>query len=94
MVSMATNQPKIILYGKERCQLCEEAKISLQLLCEAHGLSFEEFDIYSDSVVLERYQLKIPVLTIDGEEISSGYLSYRDTEQALVSYIKNNRTHS
>nr|WP_188691703.1 glutaredoxin family protein [Pullulanibacillus camelliae] len=81
-------QPKIILYSKERCPLCDEVKAWLDLLCEAHDLSYKEIDIYSDDALLEQYQLMIPVVAVDGEVAAAGRISYQEIEKTLMPYIK------
>ncbi|XWN51241.1 glutaredoxin family protein [Anoxybacillus flavithermus] len=59
---------KIVLYSKENCCLCDEAKVILHEL----RVKFEEIDIYKDERWLERYHLMIPVIEIDGEIIAYG----------------------
>ena len=50
----------LILYYTEYCHLCDEA----EMLLHAAGLSerFEKIEIDDDPVLLERYEIYIPVL--------------------------------
>lgn len=59
---------KIVLYSKENCCLCDEAKAILREL----QVEWEEVDIYKNEQWLERYQLMIPVIEIDGEMVAYG----------------------
>ena len=59
---------KVVVYSKENCSLCDEAKAILHEL----QVEFEEIDIYKDERWLERYHLMIPVIEIDGEIIAYG----------------------
>ncbi|SFA56262.1 Glutaredoxin [Anoxybacillus pushchinoensis] len=59
---------KIVVYSKENCCLCDEAKAILREL----QVEWEEVDIYKNEQWLERYQLMIPVIEIDGEMVAYG----------------------
>lgn len=59
---------KIVVYSKENCCLCDEAKAILREL----QVEWEEVDIYKNEQWLERYQLMIPVIEIDGEIVAYG----------------------
>lgn len=56
--------PKVILYSRRGCHLCE---VALQVL-EAHGLTPEEVDIDDDPTLQARYDTRIPVVEMDGCE--------------------------
>ncbi|MFC7394570.1 glutaredoxin family protein [Scopulibacillus cellulosilyticus] len=76
---------EIVLYTKENCPLCQEGKKKLDIVCEKYHQSFQEVDIYQDDSLLERYQLMIPVVTIDGRVVSWGNLSLSELEDCLNS---------
>ncbi|MGG3842046.1 glutaredoxin family protein [Anoxybacillus kestanbolensis] len=59
---------KIVVYSKENCCLCDEVKDILREL----QVEWEEVDIYKNEQWLERYQLMIPVIEIDGEMVAYG----------------------
>ncbi|EZP74976.1 glutaredoxin [Parageobacillus genomosp. 1] len=63
---------KINLYSKTNCPLCDKAKQVLQELQNEFSFDINEIDIYQDDKLLEKYQLMIPVVEIDGEEIDFG----------------------
>ncbi|WP_237458418.1 glutaredoxin family protein [Pontibacillus yanchengensis] len=66
---------EIILYGKKDCHLCDDAKGLLRGLQEEFDFTVKELDIYADERLLERYQIMIPVVEIDGEEVDFGQIS-------------------
>ncbi len=51
----------VTLYGTSACHLCEEAASLLRPLA-GNGVAVREVDIVEDQTLLERYQLRIPVL--------------------------------
>jgi hypothetical protein len=57
----------VILYGREDCHLCDEARaVIAELLAEAPDLELTEVDIDSDEELLKRYLERIPVVELDG----------------------------
>lgn len=56
-----------ILYGTDGCHLCEEA---VELVLHT-AISFEERDIVDDSLAMQLYSLRIPVLrhVLSGAEL-------------------------
>jgi predicted thioredoxin/glutaredoxin len=54
--------PKVVLYTREGCHLCDEA---LRVL-EEHGLTPELFDIDAEPEVRARFDTCVPVVEMDG----------------------------
>ena len=67
--------PRVLLYGRPDCHLCDEARTGLESL-RAEGLAFEldEIDIESDDELLSRFLERIPVIEINGEIVSELWL--------------------
>jgi glutaredoxin len=65
--------PRAVLYTRQRCCLCAEAKAILQ----RHGLSVEEVDIDDDPALRERYNESVPVIEIEGRERFRGRIDER-----------------
>ena len=67
--------PRLVLYGRAACHLCDDARGMLAALLEeraARGLplpTVEERDIDTDDDLQRRYALTIPVVAIDGREL-------------------------
>jgi len=61
----------VVVYSRPGCHLCEEALEQLVAL-PAEGYRFElhEVDIESHDLLLKRYLERIPVVEIDGIEVS------------------------
>lgn len=74
---------KIVLYSKENCCLCDEAKDILREL----QVEWEEVDIYKNEQWLERYQLMIPVIEIDGEIVAYGRI-HKDVIKKRLQQIR------
>lgn len=61
----------VVLYSRPDCHLCDEARDAIAGLL-ADGVSFRlrEVDIESDEELLARYLERIPVVAVDGEQVS------------------------
>ena len=56
---------RVTLYGRPGCHLCDDARDVI----EAVGFAYNEVDIEQDDDLLKRYLERIPVVTLDGEEL-------------------------
>jgi glutaredoxin len=65
---------RLILYGRPFCHLCDDARTVLERV----GHPFEEIDIESDEQLLRRYLERIPVVTLDGEELYEFFVDEAD----------------
>ncbi len=74
---------KVVLYSKPSCPLCEEAKDLLLAFQDQYGYDLNEVDIYSDDELLEKYQLMIPVVEIDGQEADYGQIEWANVSDFL-----------
>jgi glutaredoxin len=63
--------PRVRLYARPDCHLCDEARRQL-LDLRADGLDFEleEVNIETDEQLHARYLERIPVVEVDGELVS------------------------
>ena len=61
----------VTLYTRPGCHLCDEAREAiLALREELRGFELVEVDIESDTDLHRRYLERIPVVVVDGEEVS------------------------
>jgi len=62
--------PRLRLYGRDGCHLCEEARLGL-LRLRGEGLRFElaEVDIEADESLHRELLERIPVVEIEGERV-------------------------
>ncbi|HEY5429014.1 MAG TPA: glutaredoxin family protein [Solirubrobacteraceae bacterium] len=58
----------IVLYGREGCCLCDDARVILERVRADIPFTFSERDIDRDERLLRAYLERIPVVTIDGAE--------------------------
>ena len=56
---------RLVLYSRPGCHLCDDARVVLERI----GEPFDEIDIDSDDELFKRYLERIPVVTLNGEEL-------------------------
>lgn len=59
-------QPRVILYSKPTCHLCDEAAEILTALAPEISFTWDLVNIELDASLFERYRYKIPVLEVEG----------------------------
>ncbi len=59
---------EVVLYGREGCCLCDDARALLMRVRADQPFHLTERDIDRDEQLLRRYLERIPVVTIDGAE--------------------------
>lgn len=71
MSGAAAAIPHVTLYGRPGCHLCDEARDAL-LALRAEGVGFElrELNIEDDETLLRAHVERIPVIEVDGREVS------------------------
>lgn len=82
-------QTIITLYTRQRCSLCEKAKIAILELKEEWNFTLEEIDIDNSDELTELYGIMIPVVCIDGEEAAFGIINKMDISKRLQEKSKN-----
>ncbi len=73
----------MVLFGREGCCLCDEAREILMRVRAAHPFAFAERDIGTDEALLRAYLERIPVVTIDGVEAFELFVDEAELEQRL-----------
>jgi glutaredoxin len=58
----------VVLYSRRGCHLCDEARVVILSVRARKPFAFDEIDIETDDELLREYAIRIPVVTIDGEE--------------------------
>ncbi|MBV9311778.1 MAG: glutaredoxin family protein [Solirubrobacterales bacterium] len=74
----------VVLYGRDGCCLCEEARTLLLRLAGSHQFVLEERNIDEDDELQRAYLERIPVIKIDGREAFELEVDERQLEQALA----------
>ena len=60
--------PRVVLYGKPGCHLCDDARAVIEAVCAELGESYDEIDINSSEELLQRFGEEIPVTFVDGAQ--------------------------
>jgi glutaredoxin len=61
-----TGAPRVTLYTRPGCHLCDDARSVVAAVCAELGESFGEVDIDGDPELTHRYGEEIPVTLVDG----------------------------
>jgi glutaredoxin len=60
----------VTLYGKPGCHLCDNAREAVERVRLERSFELEEVDVSLDPLLMFRYGKRIPVLEVEGEEVS------------------------
>jgi glutaredoxin len=75
----------VTVYSKPDCHLCEEAMTGLRRMQEELGFALRELDITGDETLHRAYFERIPVISIDGEELCEYFLQETLVRERLES---------
>jgi glutaredoxin len=73
----------VVLYGREGCCLCDDARSILERVRKRRPFVLQERDIEADEALLRAYLERIPVVTIDGEEVFDLFVDEPELERRL-----------
>jgi hypothetical protein len=76
--------PTVVLFGREGCCLCDDARDVLLRVRAKHPFTLEERDIEEDQQLLRTYLERIPVVTIDGREAFELFVDEDELERRLA----------
>ena len=62
------NAPRITLYTRPGCHLCDDACAVIEAVCADLGESYEEIDITGDDELEDRFTEDVPVTFVDGKQ--------------------------
>lgn len=75
--------PEVVLYGREGCCLCDDARTVLERVRAQVPFRLTERDIEDDEALLRAYLERIPVVTIDGVESFELWVDEAELRQRL-----------
>jgi glutaredoxin len=75
----------ITVYSKPDCHLCVEAMAILQAMQHEFRFELQELDITSDDQLHRDYFERIPVVLLDGEELSEYFVEEAALRERLES---------
>ena len=73
----------VVLFGREGCCLCDDAREVLERVRRRRSFEFEERDIDRDEELLRAYLERIPVVTIDGAEAFELFVDESELERRI-----------
>jgi glutaredoxin len=76
--------PKLTLYTKPDCHLCDEARAALERVRARVAFDLETLDISADPRLGERYATRIPVVSVEGREVFEYEVDERELERLLA----------
>lgn len=86
---MTTNKPRLTLYSREYCHLCQDLLGALEQLRAEQVLGFEieVVDVDADPLLLSRYDELVPVLVaIEGADVRELCHYFLDSS-AVLAYL-------
>jgi glutaredoxin len=60
--------PRVTLYGRAGCHLCDDARAVVKAVCAELGESWAEVDVDEDPVLQDRFGDEVPVTFVDGRQ--------------------------
>jgi glutaredoxin len=78
-----TPVPRVTLYGKPGCHLCEDARAAVQRVRAERAFELEEVDVSLDPALNREYGERIPVLALDGEELFEFFVEVESLRERL-----------
>jgi glutaredoxin len=77
--------PRVIVYSRKGCHLCEVVKESLTKLSRRGSFTWREIDVDSDPELRRRYNDEVPVVFINGHKA----FKYHMDEQEFLRKLSN-----
>ena len=77
-------RPKVTLYTRAGCCLCDDAKRVLDTARKHAGFDLEEIDIDADPDLRHRYNDEVPVIAINGRKA----FKYKVSEPELLKKLE------
>ncbi len=65
---MSSANPRVTLYGRPGCHLCDDARAVIEAVCAELGVSYVEVSIDDDPELADRFANEIPVTFVDGRQ--------------------------
>jgi glutaredoxin len=76
--------PEVVLYGRPGCHLCDDAREILERVRAELPFALSERDIERDDALLKAYLERIPVVTVDGEEVFEFFVDADELRRRLA----------
>ncbi len=63
-----TQAPRVRLYTRTNCHLCDVAREDLDRICADLAVTFDEVDVDNNPALTAEYGDRVPVIVVDGRE--------------------------
>jgi glutaredoxin len=75
---------EVTLYGRPGCHLCDDALAVLERIRGESPFALRTVNIEDDDALLRAYLERIPVVSVDGEEVYDYYVDEADLRARLA----------
>ena len=75
--------PRLTLYSRAGCHLCEIMLEAVRAICADSGVALEVIDVDTDPHLAARHGARVPVLAVDGREVCHFHLDEAALRAAL-----------
>ncbi|HEV7772445.1 MAG TPA: glutaredoxin family protein [Conexibacter sp.] len=75
---------EIVLYGRPGCHLCDDARVVLEQVRAELPFALVERDIERDDALFKAYLERIPVISLDGEELFDFFVDEAELRRRLA----------
>lgn len=59
---------EVVVYTRQGCHLCADAEAIVRRVARGHDVRLVDID--TDPALVERYTVRVPVVTVDGAEVA------------------------
>lgn len=78
-----TSKPKLTLYSRTYCHLCEDMLAALEPLRSEFSFDIELVDVDADAALVAKYDELVPVLVAEGNELCHYFLDASKVREYL-----------
>jgi len=86
--------PRLTLYYREGCHLCEDLEQQLNELFEPGSFLLKRVDIDANEALKAAYNVRVPVLCCEDSEVCEHFLDLESLQSALTDAHASYNTHS
>jgi glutaredoxin len=79
---------RVTIYSKPGCHLCDEMKAVVKETIHGREITLEEIDISGNPDLLQRYEVEIPVLLIDGKKAAKFRITEAELRRKLDAWLE------